>query len=80
MYVCVYVCMCVCVYVYVYVCVCVCVCVAVQQCPDKFRLQFQALFRELFQCEDLSQLHLQEAGPVETMLPVIYHARIQVRP
>jgi hypothetical protein len=66
---------------YVYVCmyVCVCVCVAVQQCPDKFRLQFQALFRELFQCEDLSQLHLQEAGPVETMLPVIYHARIQVR-
>jgi hypothetical protein len=52
----------------------------VQQCPDKFRLQFQALFRELFQCEDLSQLHLQEAGPVETMLPVIYHARIQVRP
>jgi hypothetical protein len=51
----------------------------IQQCPPKYLEQFKAVFRELFQCDDLSQLHLADHGPVETMLPVIYHARIQAK-
>lgn len=51
----------------------------IQQCPEKYHSQFMLIFRELFQCEDLSQLHLCDHGPVETMLPVLYHARIQAK-
>ena len=51
----------------------------VQQIPPKYFDQFLEVFRELFNCDDLSQLHLADHGPVETMLPVIYHARIQAK-
>lgn len=51
----------------------------IQQFPPKYLKQFMDVFKELFQCDDLSQLHLADHGPVETMLPVIYHARIQAK-
>lgn len=51
----------------------------IQQLPPKYLSQFKEVFQELFGCEDLSQLHLADHGSVETMLPVIYHARIQAK-
>jgi hypothetical protein len=51
----------------------------IQQIPLKYLDQFMEVFRELFQCQDLSQLHLCDHGPVESMLPVVYHARIQAK-
>ena len=33
----------------------------------------------MFGCQDLSKLHLNDHGPVETMPPVLYHARIQAK-
>jgi len=51
----------------------------VQVIPPSFTAEFQTVLKSMFRCEDLSNLHEYDHGPVSDMPPCIYHARIQAK-
>jgi hypothetical protein len=51
----------------------------VQQFSPKYHDLFQSILKEMFNCHDLGNLHLADPGPIETMFPALYKARIQAR-
>jgi hypothetical protein len=50
-----------------------------QKYPTDYLEKFQEIFQEMYQSNDLSHLHLMNHYPLETMPPVIYHARVQAK-
>lgn len=50
-----------------------------QRMPEKYRVLFQRTLQEMFQCDNLEKLHECDHGPVDTMAPALYHARIQAK-